>query len=391
MGQNKDEQLRKWKIRAYQGIAVVCACAIIGLLLWLAGILWQAVATVIVTALVSFLLHGIVDWFEQHGLSRMLGTVIALIGTLAIIGGCIGALVPTLVSQTTNLANSAPEYATNAQEFIRQYMSNLPVDRGMLSDAITSASDWVRTQAVTLLQGMAGGVLGGIVGFGNGLLIFFIALICSFWILVDLPKMSREIMNLFDDETQEDIRIITNAFGVAVYGWAKATLLCAVISGVVNGVAYFIMGIPYSALLAVLCGILYFVPYIGPMVAAVLVVAVALIVSPVIALVALIINVVVNNVVANIVSPKLMKSSVNVHPAIIMIVILIGGALAGIVGMLFSIPIAAAVQGVFITFFEERTGKTLATEDGALFLKPKPKVPKLDAADITGRFKKIGK
>ena len=110
------------------------------------------------------------------------------------------------------------------------------------------------------------------------------------------------------------------------------------------------------------------------MIACLVVVLVALLVSPLVAVVALVVNMVAQNVVANILSPKMMKSSVNVHPALVMVVILVGGALGGIVGMMFSIPIVAAIQGVFVTFYEENTGKQLATEEGALFQKPKPVV-----------------
>ena len=391
MGKEQKDALTKWKTRAYMGLALVCGCALVAVVLYLCGILWQAVAVVIVTALVSFLLHGIVNWFERHGLSRVLGTTLALLITILVVVGCIGALVPTVITQTTALAQSAPQYTSDVQAFITKYAQLLPIDRATLIDWFTQARTWLQNQGGTILQNAAGGVLGGLVSVGNGVLVAFISLICSFWILIDLPKLSVEVMRLFDEEQQGNIHIIADAFGTAVYGWAKATLICAVITGVVNGVAYWIMGIPYSALLGLVCGIMYLVPYIGPAISCLLVVVVSLIVSPVITVVAFVINMVVNNVVANILSPKLMKSSVNVHPAIVMVVILIGGALGGAIGMLFSIPIAAAIQGVFITFYEERTGKELATEDGALFLKPKAKVPKLDPESLTDRFQRIKK
>jgi hypothetical protein len=67
-----------------------------------------------------------------------------------------------------------------------------------------------------------------------------------------------------------------------------------------------------------------------------------------------------------------------VHPAITLVAILVGGALGGAVGMLLSIPIAAALQGIFVTFYEARTGKRLGTPDGALFRTPEQaKMPHL--------------
>ena len=372
---------QKWKTRAYEGVAIVTACVIIWGVLQICGVLWQAVATVITTALIAFLLHGIVNWFEEHGLSRMLGTAITMLVFIAVLLGAIGALIPTVATQVSAFAANAPQYANELYTEASALLSMLPLDGEMVSSLYTQAATWLQEQFGGILQGLAGGVVEGVMGVGNGVLVFFIALICSFWILIDLPKLSQEALKLFNPRQQETVHIVADAFGTAVYGWAKATLLCAIISGVANGVFYWLLGMPYAALLGFVCGLLYFVPYVGPMVAAVAVALVGLLVSPLICVVALVVNIVVNNVVANIVSPKLMKSSVNVHPALIMIVILIGGALGGAVGMLFSIPIAAAIQGVFITFFEKRTGKELATEDGVLFQKPKvAKIPTIDTA-----------
>ncbi len=130
-----------------------------------------------------------------------------------------------------------------------------------------------------------------------------------------------------DDKYQDDIDVVTNAFGTAVYGWANSTLLCALITGVASWLCFLILGIPYSVVLGFLCGILYFVPYIGPMVSCAIVAIIALFVSPLVCIISIVVNMVINNVIGNIISPKLMKSSVNVYPALILVAILVGSAL----------------------------------------------------------------
>lgn len=373
MDNEQTHNLEKWKTRAFAGVAVLALCAIVWIVLYIFGILWQAVATVIVTAIIAFMLHGPVNYLESRGLSRLASTAISMVVFLAIIIGCFALFVPALVEQISAFSTAAPTYAQDVLAFIESNIQLIPVDSALLANILDQITHWTQEQAGVILQAAAGGIVEGVAGVGNGVLIFSIALVCAFWVLVDLPTISRELMSLFNDQQQKSVRVVTDAFNIAVYGWMKATLTCAVVTGVVNGVAYWLMNIPYFALLGFLCGILYVIPYIGPIIGAVVVFLVALLVSPAVAIGALIVNTVANNLVASILSPRLMRSSVSVHPALSLIVILIGGALGGIVGMLFSIPIAAAAQGVFITFFEKYTGKELATENGALFRKQKVK------------------
>ena len=113
--------------------------------------------------------------------------------------------------------------------------------------------------------------------------------------------LTREVRGLVDEKYQDDIDVVTHAFGAAVYGWAKSTLLCALITGVASWLCFLILGIPYSVVLGFLCGILYFVPYIGPMVSCAIVAIIALFVSPLVCLISIVVNMVINNVIGNII------------------------------------------------------------------------------------------
>lgn len=364
----------KWRLRAFRTWTIVGLCILVGVILYIAGIIWQAVAVIIVTALLVFLLHGFVNRLERHGIPRWGGTTIAFLLIIAVIVACIMVLVPAIVSQLTSFTQQLPAYLAQIQDFVTKTSSSTQLlDGESINSLLTQAASFIRQQAGALASGLANGVMGGIVSAGNVILITFISFICSFWILLDLPVLSREVRGLVDDKYQDDIDVVTNAFGTAVYGWAKSTLLCALITGVASWLCFLILGIPYSVVLGFLCGILYFVPYIGPMVSCAIVAIIALFVSPLVCIISIVVNMVINNVIGNIVSPKLMKSSVNVYPALILVAILIGSALGGIPGMLLSIPVIGALQGIFIAYYELITGKKIATEDGVLFQLPKPK------------------
>ena len=364
----------RWRLRAFRAWAIVGICIIIGILLYIAGIIWQAVAVIIVTALLVFLLHGFVNRLQRHSIPRWGGTTIAFLLIIAIIVACFMVLIPAIVQQLTSFTQQLPGYLSQIQDFVTKASSSTQFfDGESINSLLTQAASFIRQQAGALASGLANGVMGGIVSVGNVILITFISFICSFWILLDLPVLTREVRGLVDEKYQDDIDVVTHAFGTAVYGWAKSTLLCALITGVASWLCFLILGIPYSVVLGFLCGILYFVPYIGPMVSCAIVAIIALFVSPLVCLISIVVNMVINNVIGNIISPKLMKSSVNVYPALILVAILVGSALGGIPGMLLSIPVIGALQGIFIAYYELITGKKIATEDGVLFQLPKPK------------------
>lgn len=367
-----------WKRRAYMSWALV-GIGVVGMgILYVAGVLWQPLAVVAVAALVTFLFHAPVDAMERKGIPRVIGTAVCLIGLLAIIAVAVVAVIPTTVTELGKFASSVPSYAAQVKEFADNLAANgiYGLSAEQVNGAINQASSWVSEQAAGILGGMASGVVGGVIDLGTGVMIAFIAFICAFWLLIDLPRISREVRILVPDNLQDDFEVLSNTFGTAIYGWLKATLVCALLTGVATFVSCTVIGIPYAVVLAIMCAVFYVIPYIGPFLAAVLVGVVGLIVSPGAALAGVIAVIVIINAIANFVSPKLMEDSVNVHPAVILVVIMAGGALGGVWGMLASIPIAAALQGLFVTYFEAKTGKKLARPDGAFFRGASPDAEK---------------
>ena len=124
-----------------------------------------------------------------------------------------------------------------------------------------------------------------------------------------------------------------------------------------------------------IAGILNIIPIVGPWLGGALAALVGVFVSPWIALVALVGTIIIQQVVYTFVSPKIMASSVDIHPALTLIALVagsaIGGAMSGftgsLVGMLASIPAVAVMKSVFVYYFEKQTGRQLVAEDGVFF------------------------
>ena len=141
------------------------------------------------------------------------------------------------------------------------------------------------------------------------------------------------------------------------------------------GILFAILDIPNYAALGVIAGILNIIPIVGPWLGGALAAIVGVFVSPWIAVAALVGTIVIQQVVYTFVSPKIMASSVDIHPALTLIALMagsaIGGAMSGftgsLVGMLASIPAVAVMKSVFVYYFEKHTGRQLVAEDGVFF------------------------
>ena len=327
----------------------------------LCGVLWQAVSAVILTAFVVFLLSGLVNYMQNKGIPRPAGVGISFLGIFALLVGVIALLLPNLTSQVAAFAAMLPTYAEQVQHFLDHNTD--PQITAILNELTT----FLKNQSGQILSGVADGVMGTATNVGNAMLVVMISLICSAWVLIDYEKMREEIYEVMPEKMASKVKIMTLSLSTAFSGWLKSTIICAVITGVASGLVFAVLQIPYAVLLGVICGFLYLIPYLGQFFATVIVAVIAIFVSPLACVLSVVANGAIGFIVGNLISPRLMQSSVSVHPAITLIAILIGSALGGPIGMLLSIPVAAALQSILIILYEKKTGKRLGTKHGALF------------------------
>ena len=375
-----EESTLKWKRRALIIWALIGIC----LLLYVFGVVLGVLATpvsIIVWCLVFiFCLNPIVDTVEKRGIGRGVGTLIAfvaLIVGLGLLGWILFAPGIGASSQFAALAASLPGYAEGVMDsftYLTQQYSDI------LKDA--TVQSWIK-QVSDSLYGFLGNfanVAGAsIMEFGsfvaNTAMVIGFALIISFWILMELPGINRELHRLVRPDLIQDFDMFTGTLVTVIGGYMKATLLQCLIIGVGCGVGYAILGLPSPAALGIITGILNIIPVVGPWLGGIVAAAVGITVSPVTAVIAIILAVVIQQFVYTFVSPMLMSDSVDIHPVLVIIGLTcgsaIGGTMAGlagsILGMLASIPFIAAAKALFVYYYERRTGRRIVAPDGVFF------------------------
>lgn len=380
MGEDSPEKKTKARKAFIYVWTCVGACVLAGVTIYLLGVLALPMSILIWTLFIIFCLRGIVSSLENRGVNRLIGTTIAYVVMFAIIG-LIGFIMFSPVfglnDQFNDIISSLPGYvdaiSSWAEGMAVKYSNILDNDtvKSIIESTNKSLSDWA-SSAASNAAGMAVDIGTAI---GNTFYVIGFALVIAFWVLMELPSLGSEFKRLMSPKRLDEARFMHVTFSRILGGYIKGMIIQCFIIGLGCGIIFGIIGVPNAPALGVITGILNIIPIIGPWLGGIVAAISAVFVSPITALIAIIGTIVIQQIVYTFVSPKIMQNSVDIHPALTLVAMIlgsaIGGAMSGImgslVGMLIAIPAVAVIKSFFIYYFERATGRQIVSEDGFFF------------------------
>lgn len=377
LSEAKRNKMQKPLIYVWTAIGALILC---GVAVYLLKVLSLPVAMLIWTLVIVFILRGMVNGLEKRGVNRAIGTTLSYVALFVVLG-LIGFLMFSpmfgLNQQFADLITAIPGYVSAlsdwGHEMADKYSALLDNEtvRQVVNSTAGSLSNWASS--------FAGDAANTAIGVGSGIANAFyavgFALVIAFWVLLELPAMGREAMRVISPKHHEEVQFFHVTFTRILGGYLKGTLLQCFIIGVACGILFAIVGLANAPALGVITGVLNIIPIIGPWLGGVVAAITAVFVSPLTALIALAGTIVIQQIVYTFISPKIMSSSVDIHPVLTLVAMTfgsaIGGAISGLmgslVGMLFAIPLLAVMKSIFIFYFERSTGRQIVSKDGFVF------------------------
>jgi predicted PurR-regulated permease PerM len=186
-----------------------------------------------------------------------------------------------------------------------------------------------RTELIFWLQGQGRLLVRGIGKFFGGLGEGLVIVILAAFMISSYSAIQQSIYRLFPPRSQDFLQDLISKLHQSVGGYVRAQVIKAIIVGLFVWLALLILGVPKAAAIAFLAAILSPIPYIGPTIALAIAVLSALTVSWQRAVVTFIVVVVINLLDGNVVQPLLFAQTVEVHPVIVLVVLIAGGELFG--------------------------------------------------------------
>lgn len=356
--------LRVWTVVG----GIVIAIAVLNVL----GALAPVIEFLAVGSLIAFIESPIVNALERKGVPRAAGAFIGLVAVILILFCVIMVIAPIFVDQVLEVLSRLPSQLRSLGDWAVQIAQDFEaISKSSWANELDSMFQSLANIASSYVTQLAGDVGRGLFpilsGFASQLFIFFLGLVLAYWLALDYPKIHREVGTIVGEERETSYRFMVAILSRSVGGYMRSMVITSFVNGVLAFIGLLIAGHPYAALMGVLTGLLHLIPVLGPWISAFAATLLALFYSPVLAIWTLIICMVAQNVTDNVVSPKVMQSSVQIHPAMNLAALVVGSTLMGAIGMVVAIPLCAALKGLFIFYFEKSTGRALVAYDGAIF------------------------
>lgn len=345
----------------YRTLLVIGAILVVGWALWSVR---NALLPFGVGLVIAYLLAPVVRRVElaipQYG---VLGPIRRTLAILLVYLGAGGALIlgivtigPALVDETVELIDNLPTYWEDLREesdyWTDRYERDVPPE---VQEQIETNLDAVNERLSGLVGNIVSATFGtvrGIIGLLAGLVLLPLWI---FYVLKDERKALDFFYGLWPVDIRDDVRNVMRIIDRVLASYIRGQLFLGLIVGVVSGIGFYLIDVPQPIALGVVAGILELVPILGPWLTFIVAALVVLATEPDkifwVAGLCLAIQQLENTFLV----PRIQGAAVNMSPAVIMVLLVIGGSLWGLLGIIIIVPLAAIARDVFVYIYNRLT------------------------------------
>ncbi|HEX2513955.1 MAG TPA: AI-2E family transporter [Chloroflexota bacterium] len=332
---------------------------LLALLAALLAVVWMAPAALVALGGGAFL--AVVLSIPVNALARGLPRGLAVLAVFLVLGalGVVALLLvlPPLLAHLEETIAGAPASAARAEAFLRTDVLEPLEARGLLPDgvdAVVYSLEQAAVRALTdLARGVSEGALGFLAGAVNAGFFFFTVVVVAIYLLVDARRIEAGYLRAAPRAHRRDARELWQTMGRTISRSFLASIASNTIQGLVAFVGLTLLGVPFADLLGAVMWFTAFVPVFGSWLGAIPAVLAALTVSPTVALLTAVLYLGINLLDGNVLCPRLQGRALSLHPVVVLVAILAVGQVFGLVGVIFTPPILAAVK-VLASFFLAR-------------------------------------
>jgi len=346
-----------WPLRARAEVrtALAVSTAMVGV--WFLGQFGAVLTPFVVAIGVAYVIAPLVGWLHEHRVPRGLAIflvvlpIIGIVGTIAFVSG------PQLVDQSQALVTRLPDFAHRTVAWLASFGDRLAT----LPFFSAAQKSWLNRldadKLGVILQGYAQVVVRNLADFGLGLLshvrniLGFIAFlvvvpVVTFYLLFDWDRFTDAVKGLVPPSRLPGVVAFIQEYDRSLGRYIRGALIEAALVGTTTTILLLIFGIPSALLLGLVAGVFNLIPYVGFTASLIPALIFALTMDdPVGGLIRVVGTfAAVQFMDGHITGPKIVGTSVGLHPIWIMIAMALSGTFFGFIGLLLAIPLAVLVK-----------------------------------------------
>ncbi len=290
-------------------------------------VIWLFLIAIIITAALNPMIKNTQAFLRSP---RAVAVSVVYIIFFLLLGVLISFIVPTISAQFEEIGTEVPKLLA---QFLPKHLS--PIEDPTFSN--------VSQQFIGLL----GNPFSTTVGLLSGLISIFAVISMSFYMSLQEDGLKNALLLIVPSQHQKYIATLIDRIQENFGRWMAGQLVTMIFVGVLYYIALRLLGVPYASVLAVIGGLLEIVPYFGPIMAGVPAVIFGFMQDPMIGLFVFVAYWGINLIENYFLIPKIMNKAIGLHPVLVILALLIGGQIAGIVGIFLAVPLAGAI-GLFL-------------------------------------------
>ncbi|MDT2819079.1 AI-2E family transporter [Vagococcus lutrae] len=312
---------------------------------------------ILIAGFLYYMLNPLVEWLQAKvNLSKNWSVAAVLLFFIGMFIFFVSLIIPNLIKQMGQLIQNLPQFIKAVEDWTGQLFSHPLVKdldvQGYLDKMDLSLGAIVRK----VINGVSSG-LGSFVGvFANVTIVVITVPFMLFYMLKDGDRLIPMIEKYLPAQSKDEILMLLHKMSQTISKYISGQAIECTFVAVGTMIGYKIIGVEYAFLFGIIAGITNMIPYVGPYLG----LAPALFVTLfsghekalLHAVLACVVVLIVQQIDGNIIYPNVIGKSLDIHPLTIIIILLVAGNIAGLLGMILGVPFYAVCKTVFIHVYD---------------------------------------
>lgn len=316
---------------------------------WVLFVLRDVVLMLIGAMIIAFAIEPLANKLHGYRIPRAVSVVIVYLAFLGLLATAVTLILPVVTEQVGQLAAQAPQLVQGVENNVGRLPGLTPetvvpqIQQGVssLGDNLANLGNVIFQQTKSIFSGALSLVL-----------VFIIA----FYLVIEEDALKKMFAHVVPRKHMAYVELVIDRIEAKLGRWVLAQMFLGVIVGLTVGIALWIIGVKYALVMGLIAGLLEVFPVIGPLISGVFGTAIALSQSFTLGIITLVLYIIIQQTENHILIPNIMKKATGLNPLVTLVAVLLGGRLAGIVGVILSVPIATIISIILADFFSTASG-----------------------------------
>lgn len=277
---------------------------------------------------------------DKIKIKKRTSSIIIILSIIFSISIFVYILIPSIIRESYNFGN----ILDNIDIYVEDLAKKLNITNISFFDVVYGR---ISDETNIFFRNFSNSLVDNLISSLESIISLAIVPIVTYYFLVDGELIFNKLLLILPTEKRVLAKKVITHIDKVLSRYIISQLLLSLIIGILTTIALFFLKVKFSILLGVFNGVLNIIPYFGPIIGGIPAVFIALMESPNKALWTLVIVFVIQQIEGNILSPKITGDSTDMHPIIIIILLLIGDKLGGFIGMIIIVPIGVIIKIIY--------------------------------------------